>query len=120
VTIRTNCTKDDSTSVSVSDTIEVCTLNRLAASESDNSTFDFNVYPNPTEGLTIVEFSSLDEGNYNLRLVDILSRTIINEDHTAVVGVNQIQLYLAAYPKGLYFLIIEKGNQQLQSKIVIQ
>ena len=104
----------------MSDTIEVCTLYRLVAGESDNSTLDLNVYPNPTQGSTIVEFSSTDEGNYNLKMVDVLGRTLLNEDHTAVVGVNQVQLNLGVYAKGLYFLIFDKGDQKLETKIIVQ
>jgi hypothetical protein len=119
VIIRTDCTKDDSTSVG-SDTMLVCTLDRLMAGESDNSTLDLNVYPNPTQGSTIVEFSSTDDGNYNIRMVDVLGRTLLNEDHTAVVGVNQVQLNLGVYAKGLYFLIFDKGDQKLETKIIVQ
>jgi hypothetical protein len=120
VIIRTDCTKDDSTSVSVSDTIEVCTLYRLVAGEDEISTLDFNVYPNPANGKVIVTFTGATEDVYAIRLIDVTGRIVLSNNYFSVIGDNQYQMNLSQVAKGVYTVILQNGSTLLQSKIVVQ
>ena len=120
VKITTDCTLDDSTSVSVADTIQVCTLNRLVAGEGDNSTLDLNVYPNPTNGNVIVAFNADKEDAYSIRLIDVTGRIVQTINYTSSIGENQYQMNLSSIAKGVYMVILQNKDAMLQSKIVVQ
>lgn len=86
----------------------------LASSE------DFNVYPNPTNDEVTIAFSSDKEEEYSICLVDVTGRVIRCTKNTTVIGDNQYQMNILEVAKGLYFIILQKGDATLQKKIIVQ
>jgi len=117
--IQTNCNASGTANSGYSATQTFTTLARLADGETDG-TSTFNVYPNPASDMATITFNSDKEENYNLRLIDMTGRVVMNEDHTAVIGDNQYQMNLSELSKGIYMVVLQTSNGTLQKKIVVQ
>jgi hypothetical protein len=94
--------------------------NREDNATLDGPPVDFNAYPNPVKEILNIEFSSTDEATVKLKLVDVLGQTVIEHLHPATIGNNQYQMNLATIAKGVYILVMQKGDATLQKKIVLQ
>jgi hypothetical protein len=80
----------------------------------------FNVYPNPASDQVTLSFSSDKEDVYNIRLLDIAGRVVINETQTSLIGDNQYQMNLYDIAEGVYMVVIHYSNGTMQKKLVIQ
>jgi hypothetical protein len=118
--IQTNCNANGSINSGFSASQTFTTLARLEAGESDNFNSSFDVFPNPTDGILNICFSSDNNNAFNLSLIDVTGRIVINENHNAAIGNNQYQLNLASIAKGVYILMMQKGDAIIQKKIVVQ
>ncbi len=80
----------------------------------------FNIYPNPAKDHLTIVFSSDKEQAYTLRLIDVMGRIMMNQNHTSVVGDNQIELNLSEIPKGLYLVLMQNEDGVMQRKVVVE
>ncbi len=85
-----------------------------------NSSYSFSIYPNPATNQATVVFNSSTEEKYTVTMIDVMGRTVINSTNTAVVGENQIQINLSNIAKGIYSIILQKGDGMMQQKIVVE
>ena len=118
--IQTNCNASGSVNSGFSAIQTFTTAPRLELGESDNTIASFNAYPNPASDQVTVTFSSSNEENYSLRLMDVTGRTVLSNTNTSVVGENQYQLNLSSIARGIYMVVLQKGDATLQTKIVVQ
>jgi hypothetical protein len=101
------------------DYIGSCLQQKVQASdEGDITALSLLVYPNPANDIMNVSFTSENEEPYTLKVVDMLGREIFTQNETAFMGENLQQLNFSRYTSGVYFLIIYKGNNVLQTKIL--
>jgi hypothetical protein len=96
--------------------VTICT-NVSSISSSDSY---FNVYPNPATNQVTINFSSTNEEEYTLGLIDITGRAILTENHKAVIGNNLTKLNLEGISQGIYLLKIQKNDAVFRTRIVIQ
>ncbi len=71
------------------------------------------IYPNPTKGLLIIDFSSYAGQDATVQLFDRQGRIII--EHALSLS-NEIDL--SAYPSGLYIMVIWVGQDKKEWKII--
>ena len=71
------------------------------------------IFPNPTEGLINIE--SLDSEKMQILVVDQLGRILMQRDSEEQLT----QLDLSNFPKGLYYLRVNKGGQVAVHKVVV-
>ncbi|MCX6303918.1 MAG: T9SS type A sorting domain-containing protein [Bacteroidetes bacterium] len=75
--------------------------------------------PNPTTGLFRLRVSGLDNMQAVVTISDITGRKIFQNDLNA--SVNRSDQYdLSGYPKGIYLVKIQAGNQSLVRKLVVE
>ena len=116
--IRTNC---DAAQTNVSPWCAIQTFTTLGPRDAGYSEEPmFKVFPNPTHDHATMLFYSSDETKFNVRLMDITGRIILNEDHEAMIGDNQYELNLETIAKGAYILVLQKGEHTQQAKIIVQ
>jgi len=80
----------------------------------------FAIYPNPANDHVNVTFSSDKTEACNIRMMDLMGRTVFSDNITSAVGDNQFQLNLSELAKGIYMVILQNGDGTLQKKIVVQ
>jgi len=118
--IRTNCDANAVSNSGMSAIHTFTTSPRLEEGETEIDASSFSIYPNPADAQTTVAFSAGSESNYNIRLMDITGRIVLQNNVTSVIGENQYLLDLSPLAKGIYMLVLQTEDGILQSKIVVQ
>ncbi|PJB14695.1 MAG: hypothetical protein CO118_07275 [Flavobacteriales bacterium CG_4_9_14_3_um_filter_32_8] len=75
---------------------------------------DFNIYPNPTEGLLHVDLENNNLNNANLKIVDLLGRTI----HQQKVTTKNIVINITNYSTGIYLVKFSNNKGSKVYKVV--
>ncbi len=84
-----------------------------------NNATAFQCYPNPTADLLNIEHKSDAAGTIQVRIVDITSRLVHQEEIKVQKGFNKNVIRLSGLPQGVYQMIISNNSDILfQSKIV--
>ena len=117
-TVQTNCSATTNSGPSAIQYFCTPPTARMAG-EVDAIT-SFNVYPNPTSDHATINFFSQDIDMFTVKLVDVTGRTIMSEVHQSTLGDNQVEIGLSSVAKGIYFVTVEKADQRVQSKLVVQ
>lgn len=78
-----------------------------------------NVYPNPTKGNLLINFSSASNQTVNVEILDLLGKKVSTlSTKNAVKGINQLNADLSDYEMGVYFVRITQGNTVVTKKII--
>ena len=116
--IQTNCNTSGTINSGWSAIQTFSTLSQRIQ-EAENS-IQFNVFPNPANNQVTIAFSSIDEGAYSINLVDMFGRIVKTETNNATSGDNQFSMNLDGVSKGMYIIIMQKGDIILKSKLVVE
>ncbi len=79
-----------------------------------------SVYPNPADEIATLAFNTNTSGNYSVKMLDVFGRIIKDETADAVVGNNTHNISLDGVSKGVYFVILQKGNEVYKTKLVVK
>ncbi|MFK7787757.1 MAG: T9SS type A sorting domain-containing protein, partial [Crocinitomicaceae bacterium] len=75
---------------------------------------DLNIYPNPTNGF--ITLSSNDSYLEEITLVNIQGQIVLSKD----VSSKKIEIDVAEYPSGVYFMTAQLSNGQTTTKKLIK
>jgi hypothetical protein len=84
------------------------------AKVDDGSNLQLSVYPNPTQDNVNVQFFAETEGEYIIRLIDNIGRTLITKTGNASNGVNTALVNTDGIAKGVYHVSIIMNEKQQQ------
>ena len=93
---------------------------RMSNEEHKDAGLIFNIYPNPADGAFTVAFSSMEEGTFNVRLVDMLGRVVKSETGNVTLGDNKYIMSLDGVASGVYMVIMQRGDNISKAKIVVE
>jgi len=82
--IQTNCNTAGTINSGFSAIVTFTTLSSRMADEETG--VQFNVYPNPADAMVTIAFSSMEEGAYSIKLVDMLGRVVKSDIVNAGLG----------------------------------
>jgi type IX secretion system substrate protein len=94
------------------------TANRMA--EEENVSFPFNIYPNPADAAVTIAFSTIEEGSFTIKLVDMLGRVVKSEINNARLGDNTYIINLDGVGKGVYLVVLQHGDNISKAKLVVE
>lgn len=101
------CTGIDTISI----TVDLC-LGQGAA-----NAFDFQVYPNPTNGMLNIAFSNSAE-NVIVEMLDVNGRSVFAQQYDVNAG-DQKQFDLSGEANGIYLLKVTQGNEVSTQRIIV-
>lgn len=83
---------------------------------------DVVISPNPTQGNAFLSIRATEAAEVELQILDVLGRTIKNIGTTAILqGHNQLEIPLAEFSAGIYYVKLSHKNQQFtQLKKIIK
>jgi len=84
-----------------------------------NSIENLNIYPNPAGDIFTVEFSLPLNAKAKIKLINILGKELLTETVIVSDEVEKIKLDATGIEPGIYFVLLEAGNQQKVQKLVI-
>jgi hypothetical protein len=94
--------------------------NPTGVAEIKNSFNQFEVFPNPTEGVINFEINVTASGSAIVSVSNFLGQIIYEQHKNFVKGKHKEQLDLSGFAKGFYTVSIIAGNKKLTQKILIQ
>ena len=86
----------------------------------DGTAYNLSVYPNPTSGLTNIEFNVEGMENVQAEIVDITGRTVnvlLNENAS---GMQNLSWDTSSVSEGIYLLKVKVGNDYFVHKITVK
>jgi len=87
--------------------------------EKNNLTFNFQMYPNPTQNFTNLSFFLENDSKVEFSLYSMNGSQVIVQDLGILYGGNQkITIDLSFLESGIYFLIFQIDNQNYFEKII--
>jgi len=117
--IQTNC-NTSGTINSGWTAIQTFTTTGARLAEEETSSTTFNVYPNPANDIVTITFSAMEEGAYNIKLIDMVGRIVKSETINANSGDNTYIMNLDGIAKGVYMIILQKGDNISKGKLVVE
>ncbi len=104
------------------DDINISGIAAAAGIDELSSTLNFNVYPNPADENTIINFSLLTKEKTSLKIYDVVGRQVADVfngelnpgDHQYSVSEN------SRLSSGVYFVNLMVGGQQFSRKLIVK
>jgi len=91
---------------------EVSTNSRIINTENDSedNTFEFNVYPNPNQGLFNIELTAQSQ----VMITNTLGQVVLNE----TIEAGKSNLNIESQPTGIYFVKVMQNKKQKTLKLI--
>ena len=91
-------------------------VNPLSVSEAASAK-GLQVYPNPTSGKLIADFSNYTGDEVvSINITDVLGRVVLN---SSLPSANAVEMNLETYPAGIYYLNVETTSNTLTIKVLV-
>lgn len=84
---------------------------------SSNNLENIKVYPNPSQGIVILDMGEASTQATHIRVIDMTGKLVYSQN-TLVSGKHQT-LNLSGLQQGIYLLSVQQGDAQFSTKIVI-
>lgn len=91
-------------------TINVIPASSVGVDEVVEILTDMNVYPNPANENTTLEYNATEDGNHSIILTDITGKVVMNENYNAQKGNNRLNLNLNSIESGMYLITVADAN----------
>ncbi len=78
----------------------------------------FNSYPNPASGILFTEFTAGSQGDYLLKLTNMVGQTVKSVTQCVPSGQARIEIPVADLPEGMYILSLS-GNGSIQNRTIV-
>ena len=82
--------------------------------------FKLNIYPNPTSDNININIDINEASSFKIELLDMIGRTLLNQDMDLFKGNNIYSVDLSSYSKGVFFIRISDKNNSVTRKIIHQ
>ncbi len=85
-----------------------------------NAENNTSIYPNPGKGIYNVNITNIENGNYTLKVINVLGETV--REQPLDVSKNKIenQINISDLNKGMYFIHISNGKSQTTTKVIFE
>jgi len=80
---------------------------------------DIELYPVPTADYLAVQFDNSIEMQSSLYIVDMYGKVMLKQEFIPEVGAYQQQLDTSELPEGIYFVLVQQGDQMVTKRFVI-
>jgi hypothetical protein len=79
----------------------------------------FNLFPNPTRGVTYIDITNNDGDLVNVTITDLTGKIVAQRDYE-VSGSSQLPIVTNEFSKGVYVVTLTKGGTTQQQKLIVQ
>ncbi|MEI6901135.1 MAG: T9SS type A sorting domain-containing protein, partial [Bacteroidota bacterium] len=87
---------------------------------AENSYGTFSVYPNPTSGKIFVKIESKENQHVTFEVIDLLGKTIQQEQINLNAGLNVNEIVLQNVNKGIYLVRLNMNGSYINQKIIVE
>ena len=101
--------------------VKVLAINNIVCPRTGQTgTMSMVAYPNPTHELLNVEFTSENNENAIIRLVDAAGRVVYSDSIDATEGANSAAINVSSFAKGVYLLQLESSNHLEKIRVIVE
>jgi len=79
-----------------------------------------NIFPNPTEGLVEVSFESIENSDFTISILNVLSEVVFEDKLIQFSGFYQKKINLYNFAKSIYIIKIETSNLTINKKLILR
>lgn len=83
-------------------------------------TNDFTMYPNPAKDEVNVLFTSGNNESIQIRVFDMVGKTILSNEVSVESGNNKFSLDLGLLNKGIYFVELTNSSERIVKKLILE
>jgi Secretion system C-terminal sorting domain/Beta-propeller repeat len=87
----------------------------VGINEINNSSSNFNIYPNPSNEILNIKLDASNESHRLLVITDVLGQVVLSKTITE----NNTQLNISDFTKGIYFITVKSGDKMSTQKLII-
>ena len=91
----------------------------LGIKEITESFSSFEIFPNPTNESTCLNFTSRRTFESTILLINMLGAVVLEKQVSVTEGGNKIDMDVKNLPAGVYFANIKNGNNSISKKLII-
>jgi len=95
-------------------------IDGISGVEENNSINGLTIFPNPTDGLVKISFESIENGDFTISMLNVLSEVIFEEELIQFSGIYQKQLNLKDYAKSVYLIRIKAIHGIINEKLILR
>ena len=81
---------------------------------------DFKIYPNPSNNIFNISFSSMKKQNFDISIFNVLGERIFNEYHHNLIGEFTCSFNLNNFERSIYFLEISSDQTIINKKLILK
>jgi hypothetical protein len=100
--------------------VDEINLSSTAAVNSNELVSGMNLYPNPSNSVTSLEFFTQKSNAVNLIVVNAIGEVVYTSEINATQGFNTVQIPSNTFNSGVYFVSLKGENTNSTQKLVIQ
>jgi phosphatidylserine/phosphatidylglycerophosphate/cardiolipin synthase-like enzyme len=114
---------DDGNALTTNDSIGVdcmCAgiVNSIGERTTDNS--NVSIYPNPTSGITTLEWSFNLSEKTSIEIYDVLGNCAMKKSINCNAGKNRVSYDFSELPSGKYTLVVRSSSRMIRSSLIVQ
>ena len=110
VTDAYNCTSDTAYFV----------IEDVNAIDENDIIYGLNIFPNPTDGLVIISFESIENSDYTISILNVLGEVIFEDKLMQFLGSYQKKINLDNLAKSVYLIRIETSELTINKKLILR
>lgn len=99
--------------------IEVCSVTSVPLAVENLSIQDFNMWPNPTNGLLNINMPNHNSDRITVQIIDVLGRFVKAFHFNNATTIFNTNISLNNLAKGIYSVKVIRGNKVLVKKIIL-
>jgi hypothetical protein len=100
--------------------LSACQSNCIQTSVHVEGVGSLMIYPNPTDQIVNIQFSTRVKQSIKIRLISTISEIVFVENLQNYSGKYSKEINLEGYSKGIYFLEIETNDEIINKKLILQ
>ena len=79
-----------------------------------------NIFPNPTEGLVVISFKSIENSDFKISILNVLGEVIFEDKLMQFSGFYQKKINLDNFAKSVYLIRIETSESTINKKLILR
>ena len=79
-----------------------------------------NIFPNPTEGLVVISFKSIENSDFTISILNLLGEVIFEDKLIHFSGFYQKKINLDNFAKSVYLIRIETSESTINKKLILR
>ena len=90
------------------------------AIHENNIISGLSIFPNPTDGLVILSFESIENNNFIISILNVLGEVVFEETLIQFSGMYRKEINLDNFAKSVYFIKIETSGSAINKKLILR